>query len=178
MSLPLNAGTYSADPTHSTVSFSVRHLGLARVRGTFTDFTSELTVGEDLAGSAVSATIELASVNTGVPDRNAHLQSGDFFDTEANPQMTFVSTSIEESGDQYILNGDLTLKGITAPVTLTGEYYGIGTFPMDQSQRAGFGFSGTLSRKAYGMEFDAPAGADRLMLGDSVAIELDMQFVL
>lgn len=178
MSLPLNPGTYAADPTHSSVAFSIRHLGLARVRGSFTDFTAELTVGDDLATTGVSAAIELASVNTGNPDRNAHLQSGDFFNTEAAPQMTFTSSSIEQSGESYTLTGDLTLHGVTAAITLTGEFFGTGTFPMDQSERAGFGFTGTLSRKAYGMEFDAPAGADRLMLGDNVAVELDMQFVL
>jgi polyisoprenoid-binding protein YceI len=178
MTLPLNAGTYSADAVHSSVAFSVRHLGLARVRGSFTDFTSNLVVGADLAGSSLTAAVDLASVNTGNAGRDAHLQGGDFFNTEVAPQMTFVSTSIAESGSGYTLTGDLTLNGITAPITLDGEFLGTSTFPMDQSQRAGFAFTGTLSRKAHGMEFDAPAGADKLMLGDKVAIELDAQFVL
>lgn len=178
MSLPLNAGTYAADATHSVVGFSVRHLGLAKVRGSFTSFEAQLAVGEDLASTSVSATIELSSVNTGNSDRDAHLQSGDFFNTEANPKMTFASTSITQQGDQYALVGDLTLNGHTAPATLTGEFHGTSTFPMDQSERAGFSFAGTLSRKDYGMTFDAPAGADKLMLGDKVAIELDAQFVL
>jgi len=158
MTLPLNAGTYSADAVHSSASFSVRHLGLARVRGNFTNFSSELTVGDDLASTSVSADIERASVSTGNSDRDSHLQSGDFFNTEANPRMTFASTSIAESDGGYTLTGDLTLNGITAPITLAGEFLGEATFPMDQSQRAGFAFAGTISRKAYGMEFDAPAG--------------------
>lgn len=178
MSLPLNPGTYAADPTHSAVAFSIRHLGLAKVRGSFTVFDAQLTVGDDLAGTSVSATIDLSSVSTGNSDRDAHLQSGDFFNTETHPSMTFASTSIVEKGTGYTLTGDLTLNGHTAPITLDGEFHGTGTFPMDQSERAGFSFAGTLSRKDYGMSFDAPAGADKLMLGDKVAVELDAQFVL
>lgn len=178
MSLPLNAGTYAADPVHSSVAFSIRHLGLAKVRGSFTSFSTELTVGDDLSTTTVSAAIDLSSVNTGNSDRDAHLQSGDFFSSDVHPQMTFASTAISENGDGYTLTGDLTLNGVTAPITLDGEFHGTGTFPMDGSERAGFSFGGTLSRKAYGMEFDAPAGADKLMLGDKVAVDLDVQFVL
>lgn len=180
MSLSLDVGTYSADPVHSSVSFSIRHLGLARIRGSFTQFTAELTVAEDLAGTSVVASIDLDSVNTGNADRDAHMQGADFFNTEAAPKVTFRSTSIKEAGanGDLSMNGVLSMNSVTAPITLEGQFLGTSTFPLDQSQRAGFAFVGTLSRKAYGMEFDAPAGGDKLMLGDSVTLELDVEFVL
>ena len=122
--LPLAAGTWTADPNHSNVGFTVRHLGLSKVRGRFEDVTATVVVGPDLASTSVTAEIDMASVSTGNTDRDAHLASSDFFNAEKNPKMTFRSTSIEGSGEEYTLVGDLTLNGITKPVELEVEFFG------------------------------------------------------
>jgi polyisoprenoid-binding protein YceI len=175
--LPLPAGTWTADPSHTTVGFSVRHLGLSKVRGRFEGVTAQLVVGDDLASSAVTAEIEMASVSTGNTDRDAHLASTDFFGAENNPKMTFVSKEIVGSGDEYKLVGDLTLNGITKPVELDVEFFGTSVFPADQSTRAGFSATGSLSRKEYGIEFNMALGGDKVMISDKVALDLDVQLV-
>ena len=176
--LPLVAGTWPVDAAHSTVEFTVRNLGISKVRGRFNEFDASLTVGHTLETSALTATIELASVDTGNPDRDGHLRSPDFFDTDTHPQMGFASTAIADLGDgDYHVTGDLTLNGTTAPVTLEVEFNGTEDSPMDQSLHAGFSARGTLSRKVFGVEFDLPLGGDRLAIGDKVAVELEIQFV-
>ena len=175
--LPLSSGTWTADPSHTTVGFSVRHLGLAKVRGRFDGVTAQVTVGDDLASSAVTAEIDMASVSTGNSDRDAHLASTDFFGAESNPKMTFVSKQISGSGDEYKLVGDLTLNGITKPVELDVEFFGTSVFPADQSTRAGFSATGSLSRKDFGIEFNMALGGDKVMISDKVALELDVQLV-
>ncbi len=175
--LPLPAGTWTADPSHTTVGFSVRHLGLSKVRGRFEGVSAQLVVGDDLASSAVTAEIEMASVSTGNTDRDAHLASTDFFGAENNPKMTFVSKEIVSKGDEYKLVGDLTLNGITKPVELDVEFFGTSVFPADQSTRAGFSATGSLSRKDYGIEFNMALGGDKVMISDKVALDLDVQLV-
>ena len=175
--LPLSAGTWNIDHSHSTVGFTVRHPGLAKVRGRFDGAEATLVVGDDLASSSVTATIELGTVSTGNADRDGHLLSSDFFNAETNPQMTFVSTAIQGEGDEFTLVGDLTLNGVTKPVSLDVEFFGTSVFPMDQSTRAGFSATGTLSRKEYGIEFNVPLGGDKVMISDKVALELDIQLV-
>jgi polyisoprenoid-binding protein YceI len=175
--LPLNSGTWTADPSHTTVGFTVRHLGLAKVRGRFDGVDASVVVGDDVATSAVNATVQLATVSTGNPDRDGHLTSSDFFNAETNPEMTFASTSIQGSGEEYTLAGDLTINGITKPVELDVEFFGTSQFPMDQSTRAGFSATGQLSRKDFGIEFNMPIGGDKVMISDKVALELDVQLV-
>jgi polyisoprenoid-binding protein YceI len=175
--LPLAAGTWTADANHSTVGFTVRHLGLSKVRGRFEDVTATLVVGTDLASSTVTAEIDMASVSTGNTDRDTHLASSDFFNAEKNPKMTFRSTSIEGSGDDYTLVGDLTLNGVTKPVELDVEFFGTSVFPVDQSTHAGFTATGSLSRKDFGIEFNMALGGDKVMISDKVALELDIQLV-
>ncbi|MEM8621688.1 MAG: YceI family protein [Actinomycetota bacterium] len=175
--LPLAAGTWAADPSHTTVGFTVRHLGLSKVRGRFDGVTAAVTVGDDLATTSVNAEIDLGSVATGNPDRDGHLQSTDFFNAEAHPQMTFVSTGISGSGEEYTLTGELTINGVTKPVELDVEFFGTSVFPMDQSTRAGFTATGTLSRKEFGIEFNVPLGGDKVMISDKVNLELDVQLV-
>jgi len=175
--LPLAAGTWTADASHTTVGFSVRHLGLAKVRGRFDGVTAQVTVGEDLASSAVTAEIDMASVSTGNTDRDAHLASTDFFGADNHPKMTFVSKEITGRGDEYKLAGDLTLNGITKPVELDVEFFGTSVFPADQSTRAGFSATGSLSRKDFGIEFNMALGGDKVMISDKVALELDVQLV-
>lgn len=177
MTLPLSTGTWTVDPVHSSVEFTIRHLGLAKVRGRFNSFSGLLEVGEDPASSSVAADIDLASVDTNNADRDGHLKGTDFFGVESQPTMTFRSTAIAGSGSGYTLAGDLSLNGIAKSIELDVEFYGTETYPMDGSTRAGFSASGTLSRKDYGIEFDIPLGADKLALGDKVVIELELQLI-
>ena len=175
--LPLAVGSWTADPAHTTVGFVVRHLGLSKVRGRFDGVAAQLVVGGDLAGSSVNAEIEMGSVRTGNADRDAHLASSDFFNAETNPTMTFRSTAIAGEGEEYSMVGDLTINGVTKQVELDVEFFGTSVFPMDQSTRAGFSATGTISRKDFGINFNAPVGADRVMISDKVALELDVQVI-
>ncbi len=175
--LPLAAGTWTADPSHTTVGFVVRHLGLSKVRGRFDGVSAQLVVGDDLASSSVSAEIEMGTVKTGNADRDAHLTSSDFFNAELNPTMTFVSTGISGEGEEFTLTGDLTINGITKAVELAVEFFGTSVFPMDQSTRAGFNATGSISRKDFGIEFNVPLGGNKVMISDKVALDLDVQLI-
>ena len=176
-SLPLAPGVWAVDQSHSGVSFVVRHLGLSNVRGRFDKFDATLEVGSTLESVAVTAEIELASVDTNNADRDAHLRSTDFFDTENQPVMTFRSTSVTGAGENYELAGDLTIAGITKPVTFDVEFNGTEVHPGDQSTHAGFTATGQIKRSDFGIDFGIVPGAEKIMLGDKVKIELDLQFV-
>ena len=175
--LPLALGTWTADPAHTTVGFVVRHLGLSKVRGRFEGVTAQLVVGNDLASSSVSADIEMGTVKTGNADRDAHLASSDFFNADTNPTMSFRSTAVAGEGEEFTMLGDLTINGVTKQVELDVEFFGTSVFPMDQSTRAGFSATGTISRKDFGINFNAPVGVDKVMISDKVALELDVQLV-
>lgn len=172
----LPKGTWAMDPAHSSVEFTIRHLGLTKVRGRFNDVTATLVVGDNLAYSSVTAEIRLASVDTNNADRDAHLASTDFFGVEKNPLLSFVSTTLRGSGTHYTMVGDLTINGITRSVELDVEFYGLVKDP-DGQHKAGFSASTTLSRKDYGIAFNAPLEAGGVLLSDSVAVEIEMQFV-
>jgi polyisoprenoid-binding protein YceI len=175
--LPLAAGTWSIDQAHSAVNFSVRHLGLAKVRGRFNQFDGSVQIGDDLASTTVEANVDLSSVDTNQPDRDAHLRSGDFFNADTQPKMTFVSTGIRADGDGYVLDGHLTIAGTTKPLSLAVEFFGSEDYPMDGTVRAGFAASGSISRADFGVTFDVPLGGDKVAIGDKVAVELDVQLV-
>jgi polyisoprenoid-binding protein YceI len=176
-SLPLAPGHWALDKNHSGVFFVVRHLGLSNVRGRFDDFEATLDIGSSLDEVAVTAEVELSSVDTNNKDRDAHLRSTDFFDTEHHRAMTFRSTSVTGDGEDYELAGDLTIAGITKPVKFDVEFNGTEVFPGDQSTHAGFSAKGQITRSDFGIDFGIFAGAEKLMLGDKVKIELDLQFV-
>ncbi|MFN3256838.1 MAG: YceI family protein [Ilumatobacter sp.] len=176
-SLPLSTGTWTNDAAHTTVGFTVRHLGLAKVRGRFDGVVATMTVGDDLASTSISAVIDMSTVSTGNADRDGHLRSSDFFDADTNPTMAFESTSISGSGDEYTLAGNLTINGVTRAIEFDVEFFGTSVFPMDQSTRAGFSAETSISRKDFGIEFNVPLGGDKVMISDKVAIELDLQFV-
>ncbi|GAA2583519.1 YceI family protein [Actinomadura fulvescens] len=169
--LPLKAGDWRLDPFHSAVGFSIRHLGISKVRGTFKEFEAGLVVGADLADSAVTATISLASIDTGNADRDAHVRSADLLDVERRPSMTFRSTEISGQGEDWIMTGDLTIGEVTRPVTLAVEFGGVVENAMDGSRHAGFEATGEIRRSDFGLKF-APG-----MLGDVVKISLDMEFI-
>lgn len=166
----LTAGTWTIDPAHSEVGFSVRHLGLSKVRGRFNSFDGTLTIAEDQTASSVSATIQLASVDTNNEMRDGHLQSADFFNAEANPTMDFVSTGVSENS----LTGDLTLNGITNSVTLDLSYNGVAV-DQNETTRAGFNATGSVLRSDFGIDFNAPFGIDGMLVSDKVTIELEIQ---
>ncbi len=178
MSLPLAAGTWGVDPVHSTVQFSIRHLGISSIRGRFTDVDASLTVGDDLAASSVSATIGMGSIDTGNADRDGHVTSSDIFDAQANPKMTFVSTSISAEADgTYTATGDMTMHGVTRSETLAVTFFGTEDNPLDGSVRAGFLATGSIDRTHYGIDWNVPLSAGGFMLSNDVAISIDAQLV-
>jgi polyisoprenoid-binding protein YceI len=175
--LPLSSGIWTSDAAHTTVGFTVRHLGLAKVRGHFDGVEASLTVGDSLESTVVSAVVDMSTVTTSNADRDTHLKSSDFFNAEANPTMTFTSTAITGSGEEFTLVGDLTINGVSREVEFEVEFFGTSVFPMDQSTRAGFSASTAISRKDFGIEFNVPLGGDKVMISDKVVVELDVQLV-
>lgn len=176
--LGLHPGRWAVDPLHSAVLFSIRHLGLAKVRGRFDRFETALEVGPTLAETSVSASIDLASINTNNADRDAHLRSTDFFSTDEHPEMHFVSRGIRPAGEAWEMQGEVSLNGRTRPLTLKVEFNGVQEFPGRNVRHAGFSATGSLRRSEFGIEFGLlPIGMDTLALGDEVKIELDLEFV-
>jgi polyisoprenoid-binding protein YceI len=176
--LPLVPGTWTVDPNTSGVHFTVRHLGLSNVRGRFNRFDATLSVGETLADTRIEATIELSSVDTNQPDRDAHLLGTDFFSADQHPAMTFHSTGLRATSETgYALDGELTLNGVTRPVTLDVEFHGVEVLPTDGTTRAGFSAATTINRDDHGIDFNMPLGTDRLALGNKIPVELELQFV-
>lgn len=169
-------GTWVVEPAHSEIGFTVRHLGLSKVRGRFNAFTGSVQVGERLEASAIEAEIDLASVDTNNDQRDEHLRSTDFFDTDAHPKMTFVSTTIVNEGESGTIAGNLTINGITKAVELETEFFGVGVDPYGVT-RAGFSASTAISRKDFGIDFNVPLGGDKVLIGDKVTIDLDVQIV-
>ena len=177
-SLPLTKGVWAVDPNHSGVHFKVRHIGLSNVRGRFNRYEATLTVGDGLDDTRVEATVDLASVDTNQPDRDAHLLGTDFFSAEQHPTMTFRSTGVNDKGDgEYQLVGELTLNGITKPVTLDVEFNGTQLFPGDGKTPAGFSATTVIPRDDYGVDFNMPLGLDTFALGKKISVELEFQFV-
>jgi polyisoprenoid-binding protein YceI len=177
-SLPLAKGVWVLDSNHSGVHFKVRHIGLSNVRGRFNRFDATLTVGDGLDDTQVDATIDLASVDTNQPDRDAHLLGTDFFSAEQHPTMSFRSTAVYEKGDgEYELVGELTLNGVTKPVPLNVEFNGTQVFPGDQKTHAGFSASTVITRDDYGIDFNMPLGLDTFALGKKISVELELQFI-
>jgi polyisoprenoid-binding protein YceI len=171
--LPLAAGVWAVDPAHSTVGFAVRHLGVAKVRGRFTGFEATVTIGETLADTSVTATIDLATVDTGNADRDAHVQADDIVDVANRPTIEFRSTAISGSGDDWTLEGEATIGGITKPLTLAVELGGIEAFPGGGPRHAGFEATGELRRSDYGIAPAMPAA----MLGDVIKLQLDLELL-
>ncbi|MHC2185158.1 YceI family protein [Rathayibacter agropyri] len=168
------AGTWTIDPTHSEVAFSVRHLMISKVKGTFERFTATFTTGENPLDSTVEATAEVASVNTNEPNRDGHLRTGDFFEAEQYPQIHFVSTSVRPNGDDFLVDGDLTIKGTTKPVTFEVEFGGFGTDPYG-NYKAGLTAKTTIDRTDFGLTYNAALETGGVLIGEKVTITLDLQ---
>jgi polyisoprenoid-binding protein YceI len=174
----LTQGRWTMDANHSAITFAIRHLGLSKVRGRFRVFDIFLDIGPATTDFEVVANIDLASIDTGNPDRDVHLRSTDFFNVDQHPTMTFRSTRIEPVADGYTMTGDLTLNGITRSVTLDVESNGLVVVPANGRTHFGLSAVGELRRSEFGIEFGImPIGIDRLALADKVAFELEMQFV-
>jgi polyisoprenoid-binding protein YceI len=170
--LPLKAGDWTLDHAHTQIGFAIRHLGVAKVRGRFTDVNARLAVGQTLEDTSVEATIALGSIDTGNADRDAHVCSPELLDVESRPTMTFRSTGLRGSDDDWTLDGELSIGDVKRPISLALEFGGVADF-FDGTRHAGFEARGELRRKDYGLGF-GPLGA---MLGDVVKIELDLEFI-
>ena len=171
------AGTWDIDAAHSTVGFSVRHMMVSKVRGYFREFSGELVTAEDPAQSSVTATIELASIDTRQEQRDAHIRSADFFDVENHPQMTFRSTAVRTDGADWFVDGELTIKGSTKPVTLALELNGFGPDAYGGT-RAGFSARTEINRNDFGVDIKMPMDGGGVVVGDKVSVELEIEAVL
>ncbi len=172
----LTSGTWTIEPAHSEVGFTVRHLGLSKVRGRFNSFEGSVEVADRLAESTIAATVDLSSVDTNNEDRDGHLRSTDFFDVDTHPKMTFASTSIDADGTEGTITGVLTINGVSRDVSLDTEFYGVAVDAYGTT-RAGFSATGTISRKDFGVDFNVPLDAGGVLIGDKVTIELEVQLV-
>jgi polyisoprenoid-binding protein YceI len=169
----LTSGTWAIDPVHSSISFSVRHLVVSKVRGHFEKFSGAIVVAEDGTPS-VTAEIAVDSINTNNEQRDAHVKSADFFDVENHPTATFRSTSVRPDGDNYVLDGEFTLKGITKPVSLNLEFNGVNP-GMGHGEVAGFEASVVLNRKDFGIDIDMPLETGGAVVGDKVTVTLEIE---
>jgi polyisoprenoid-binding protein YceI len=173
------AGKWAIDPVHSHVGFTVRHMMVSKVRGHFNTFEGELVTGEDPLQSSVTAKIDLRSIDTGTEQRDNHIRSADFFDVESHPEMTYRSTGIRRDGEDFILDGELTLKDVTRPVSLNLEVSGFGPDPYGGT-RAGFSATGEINRLDFGVNFNGPipGASGGVVLSEKVQISLDIEAVL
>jgi polyisoprenoid-binding protein YceI len=174
----LTAGTWAADAVHSDVSFKVRHMAVGKAKGSFALKSATLVVGENgIADASVAAVIDATSVDTKQEQRDAHVRSADFLDVENHPELTFVSKSVKDvDGEEFVLVGDLTIRNTTNEVELAVEYLGE-TVDAYGATRAGFSAKTTISRKAYGVSFEAAFGAGNAVVADKVEIDLELEFV-
>ncbi len=168
----LTPGTWALDVAHTRAGFTIRHLGVSKVRGHFGEVSAELVVGKTPEESRVTADVILASIDTGNADRDAHLRSAELLDVEHRPTMSYRSTNVSGSGTDWTVEGELTIGEISRPVRLAVELGGVEDF-FDGTRHAGFEATGEIRRQ----DFDLSFGALGAMLGDLVKIELDLEFI-
>ena len=168
-------GTWVIDPTHTSLGFSARHAMVAKVRGTFGEFAGSFTIdGDNLAASTAEVTIQVASIDTKTADRDAHLTSPDFLDAETFPTITFVSTAVAPKGDDVVITGDLTIHGVTKSVEIEYEFVGISQDPWGQT-KIGFEGSTKISRKDFGLTWNAALETGGVLVGDEIKLNLDVE---
>ncbi|MEU4314363.1 YceI family protein [Nocardia sp. NPDC024068] len=167
----LRAGQWALDPAHSSVAFTIRHLGIAKVRGGFGRFTTRFEVDETGAAS-IGASIDLDSFDTGNPDRDAHIRAADFLDVANRPTLTFHAAEPVRVTENFTVTGDATLGGVTAPVTLDVEWGGVQDFGPGGDRHAGFSATGVIKRSDFGVGDSLPG-----LLSDAVKIELEIQLI-
>jgi polyisoprenoid-binding protein YceI len=173
------AGTWTIDPVHSEVSFVVRHMMVSKVRGRFDTFSGTITTAEDPLQSSVTASVDLASVNTGEPNRDNHIRSADFFHVEQHPTMTFQSTGVRRDGENFLLDGDLTIRGTTHPVTFSLELNGFGPDAYGGT-RVGFSAAAEINRNGWNVSFNGPIPGipGGVVVSDKVTVNLEVEGVL
>ncbi|MEQ4518796.1 YceI family protein [Pseudarthrobacter sp. B907] len=178
MALPANltTGIWTLDSSHSEIGFTVRHAGISKVRGQFKEADATLNLAENVADSKVNATIKTASFDSGDVNRDGHVRGEDFFDVEKFPEISFVSNAIVPKGDAYELQGELTIKGVTRPVALETELNGVAVDPFGNT-RAGLTAETTISRKDFGLTWNAVLEAGGVLVSDKVAINLELAFI-
>lgn len=173
-------GTWDIDPVHSEIGFSVRHMMVSNVRGRFTKFEGAIVTAEDPAQSSVTATIDMTSIDTSNQQRDDDLRSSGFFDIENHPTMTFRSTGLRlsgDSGEEFLLDGELTVRGITQPVTLQVELGGFGPDPFGGT-RVGFNATAEIKRSDFGITGNVLIEGGGVVIADKVKLNLEIQGVL
>lgn len=171
------AGTWKIDATHSEVGFAIRHLAISKVKGKFEDFDATFVTGENPLDSSVTASAEVASVNTNEKNRDGHLRTGDFFEAEQFPQLTFASNGVRVVNGDFKVDGDLTMRGVTKPVTFDFEFGGFGADSYG-NYKAGFTAVAVVKREDFGLTWNAPLEKGGFLLGDDVTITIDVQAAL
>ncbi|MET0955830.1 MAG: YceI family protein [Cryobacterium sp.] len=171
------AGTWTIDPTHSAVSFSIRHIMISKVKGSFEKFDATFVTTENPLEASVTASAQVASINTNEPNRDGHLRTGDFFDAETYPTIDFVSTGVRVHKDDYLVDGNLTIKGVTKPVTFDFEFGGFGGDPYG-NYKFGATAKAEINREDFGLTYNAALETGGVLLGDKVTITLDLQGAL
>ncbi|MCA2187757.1 YceI family protein [Nonomuraea cavernae] len=170
-------GTWNADPIHSEIGFSVRHMMVSNVRGRFADFEAIVTTAENPLNSTARAAIRVASIDTGHDTRDTDLRSSGFLSVDEYPEMMFTSTAIRMDGDAYLVDGDLTIRGTTKPITLRAETGGIGPDPYGFT-RAGFHITTEINRSDFGITGNVLIEGGGVVIADKVKIEIELQMVL
>jgi polyisoprenoid-binding protein YceI len=170
-------GTWDIDPVHSDVSFSVRHMMVSKVRGRFGAFSGQIVTGEDITGSSVQATIDATSIDTNNEQRDNHIRSADFFDVANHPTWTFTSTGVRVDDGDLFVDGELTIKGVTRPVTLALQAEGFGPDAFGGT-RAGFSAATTINRNDFGVDIAMPLDGGGVVVGEKVTITLEIEAVL
>lgn len=169
--------TWKIDESHSDVQFKIKHLVISTVTGSFGKFSAEAeTDGDDFEGGKVSFSADVNSISTGSEQRDGHLKGNDFFDTANYPTLDFISTKVEKAGDGYKLHGNLTLRGVTKPVTLDVEHGGTAKDPYGNF-KAGFEVTGKINRQDFGLTWGAVTEAGGVVVSDEVKIAANVQMV-
>jgi polyisoprenoid-binding protein YceI len=169
-------GTWTIDPGHAEVGFVGRHFGLTKVRGRFTGVSGTITVADDPAVSTVEVVIDTASLHSGDQSRDDHLRSADFFDVEHHPTAVFRSTAVAAAGATATLMGELTIKGVTKPVTLHVDYVGGTTDPWG-NERAVFSASGRINREDWGLTWNMLLETGGLLVSKEIALEIEVELI-
>ncbi len=170
-------GTWTVDHAHSKVGFAVKHMGIATVRGEFTEFEGTLEIGDDLPAAKAYGTVQVQSVDTNQPQRDEHLRSPDFFDGAQFPELRFESTEIDALDDEeFRITGNLTIHGVTNEIVLHAEVQGTDIDPWG-NERVGLEITGQLSRADYGMKFNQALGSGNMLVADKVQLALDISAV-
>lgn len=171
------AGTWTIDPVHTEVGFSVRHMMVSKVRGRFTRFAGHIVTAEDPLRSSATATIDMTSIDTGNTTRDDDLRSANYFEVDRFPEMSYQSVGLRRDGEVFIVEGELTAHGVTRPVPLRVEVNGFSTDPYGK-MRCGFSAVGSIKRSDFGMSFEMPMDGGGVVVGDRIEITIEAEAIL